>query len=188
MTEPNENTEPGACCAKMKHVLSLGRPIRVETPVCRDGDLQDYQKVALHGLPRGRFVWVRFCPFCGADIWPASLRWARCQALHDAAMKLSDEGDTHRREGRHDEARAVFAAAMESERAAAALARNPQSGGILYRSAAWLALDAGEVEQAERLAALGLSSLGLDERTAEELRAVLREAWARRKGGGAAPA
>lgn len=132
---------------------------------------------------RGRFVWLRFCPFCGADIQPASLRWARCQSLHDAAMKLSDEGDAHRRAGRHDDARAVFASAMESERAAAMLARNTQSCGILWRSAAWLALDAGEVEQAERFAALGLSSADLDDRTAEELRAVLRDAWARREGG-----
>lgn len=104
---------------------------------------------------------------------------SRSSQLHDEAMKISDEGDLLRRRG--DEAGAIraFAHALTVEREAAILEESEPSRGILFRSAAWLALEADQPREAERLAAEGLRSPTLSDRVARELRAVITEAWAR---------
>lgn len=81
------------------------------------------------------------------------------EALHAQAMSHANDGFAHRFLGHHDEAVAEFREAWRLERAAAmglvAESLEP-SRSILFRSAASLALLCGEVEDARRLAHLGL--------------------------------
>lgn len=97
-------------------------------------------------------------------------------ALHDEAMAIADEGDRARRTGDHPEAREYFARAMALERRAADAETTQPSRSILYRSAAWLALEAEDAVEAERLAACGLSDREVPDRVKGELRAVAEEA------------
>lgn len=97
-------------------------------------------------------------------------------ALHDDAMEAADRGDRARRSGNHRDARAHFLHALELERRAADAEHTEPSRSILYRSAAWLALEAEDAAEAERLAACGLSGIGVVERVKFELRAVAEEA------------
>lgn len=99
--------------------------------------------------------------------------------LHEAAMSLADEGDILRRRGAHVDATKAFARALELERRAAELEATEPSRGILYRSAAWLALEAMEPREAERLASAGLAARDVNPKIAEELRAVMEDARVR---------
>lgn len=76
--------------------------------------------------------------------------------LHNAAMALADDAEALRREGNADMARATFADAYDLERQAADAADEEPSRGILYRSAAWLALDAGRADLAADAVTAGL--------------------------------
>ncbi len=67
----------------------------------------------------------------------------------DRAIALADKGD-------HEAARAAFARACTLDTQAAEQCRGPYSRAICYKSAAWLALDAGDPERAIALANKGL--------------------------------
>lgn len=95
--------------------------------------------------------------------------------LHDDAMNYADEGDRARRRADHTAARAAYGRALELERQAAEQERTQPSRCILFRSAAWLALEAEDPAEAERLAACGLADHGVPERVKGELRAVAEE-------------
>ncbi len=101
------------------------------------------------------------------------------KSLHRQAMDLADEGDRLRRSHAFDEATAVFLRAFEMEREAALMVDVEPSRGILHKSAAWLALEAGEARAAEAIAARGLAGLEVPADVAEELRAVLEDAQLR---------
>ena len=98
--------------------------------------------------------------------------------LHEAAMRYADEGVAARKHGDEDAALRAFAAATDSERRAAQSSKTEPSRGILYRSAAWLALEAQVPSAAEQSARAGLESPDLSDRVANELRAVLAAAEA----------
>lgn len=91
-------------------------------------------------------------------------------------MELADEGDFLRRRGSFVEASQKFADAYQFEAEAAAAVTVEPSRSILYRSAAWLALEAGRARDAERMAAKGLAGDAVPKRVAQELRAVLEDA------------
>lgn len=76
--------------------------------------------------------------------------------LHNAAMDIADDADRLRRSGRTDLARAAFSDAYDLERQAADAADEEPSRGILYRSAAWLAIEAGRPEDAADATLAGL--------------------------------
>lgn len=95
---------------------------------------------------------------------------------HEAAMTLADRADAANRR-----VRALFLAASVEEEEAAKLAdASEPSRSILYRSAAWLALNAGDPARALDLARRGLrrSVLPVPPEIAAELRAVGRVARA----------
>lgn len=96
--------------------------------------------------------------------------------LHDQAMEHADAGDSARRRGDHEAARAHFSHALKLERDAAIAETTQPSRSILFRSAAWLALEAEDARLAERLASSGLSDCDVPERIQLELRAVSEEA------------
>lgn len=99
--------------------------------------------------------------------------------LHEEAMELADEGDRLRRRGDPNGAARAFGRALEAERQAAESEKTEPSRGILFRSAAWLALEADQPREAKRLAAEGLQSPEVSERVATELRGVMEVAWGR---------
>lgn len=97
-------------------------------------------------------------------------------ARHEAAMALADRADAANRR-----VRALFlAASVEEEEAAKLSEASEPSRSILYRSAAWLALNAGDPARALELARRGLrrSVLPVPPAIAAELRAVGRVARA----------
>lgn len=93
--------------------------------------------------------------------------------LHEEAMELTDEALLAKREGQHDEAKTLFRRAFELERKVAELLRDDLSAeptrSILYRSAATLALDCGELGEAMQLVRTGLAG-NPPEEIAKELR------------------
>ena len=101
----------------------------------------------------------------------------RTTQLHEEAMELADQGDRLRRRGDAEGAARAFGRALEAEREAAQLESTEPSRSILFRSAAWLALEADQPREAERLAAEGLRSSEVSDRVANELRAVMEVAW-----------
>lgn len=96
--------------------------------------------------------------------------------LHHEAMEHVDGALAARRAGDHPRAREGFARALELERRAAEGEQTQPSRSILFRSAAWLALEAEDAAEAERLAACGLADRHVPERVKGELRAVAEEA------------
>jgi hypothetical protein len=81
--------------------------------------------------------------------------------LHNQAMELSDSADQFRRDKDQASARDLYRHAMEKEREAALGYRDepdakPATTAILLRSAATLALEAGEWREAEKLVGLAL--------------------------------
>jgi hypothetical protein len=96
--------------------------------------------------------------------------------MHRQAMDLADEADRARRVGDEALARNRFSQAASLESDAARLTSAEPSRGILYRSAAWLALEAGDARRAEVSAARGLAGPDVHQETAAELRAVMEDA------------
>jgi hypothetical protein len=96
-------------------------------------------------------------------------------ALHEEAMASADAGDRARRAGDHAAARGHFERALALERQAATAETTQPSRSILFRSAAWLALEAEDPLEAERLAACGLADVEVPDRVRTELRAVSEE-------------
>lgn len=100
--------------------------------------------------------------------------------LHDAAMAMADDALAARRRGDSVAAKELFGRASEAEeqaaRAVAAAENVEPTRSILFRSAASLALEAGRVNDAERLVTAGLAG-NPPEDVAEELR-ELRERMA----------
>jgi len=100
---------------------------------------------------------------------------AQTIALHQEAMEFAQQAMAARDQGR---AQKLFRSAFEKEREAAeALAgelRQEPTRAILFRSAATLALDCGDLAEAERLARKGLAG-----EPPEEQRRELEEILAR---------
>lgn len=103
--------------------------------------------------------------------------------LHERAMSAADRGDALRQWGDDAGARGAFHEAMVLEAQAAEAESTEPSRGILHRGAAWLAVAAEELAEAERLALAGLASAELPERVQQELMEVLEAARAGRRGG-----
>lgn len=101
------------------------------------------------------------------------------KALHQKAMDAADRADAYRRAGDPDAARQAYREALDAEWLAADRSKAQPSIAILYRSAAWLALEADEPRIAERLACTALAREDTAPGFAEELRAVAEEARAR---------
>jgi hypothetical protein len=100
------------------------------------------------------------------------------RTLHEQAMEVAAEAFLLRRRGEGDKAKTLALEAMRLETKAAGVL-SPHDAeparSVLYRSAATLALDAGEPKEAARLAHLGLGGHAPPE-IEDELRAVLRRA------------
>lgn len=101
---------------------------------------------------------------------------SRATELHRRAMALADRAILQSRAGEVNLARDVYREAFVAEREAAASAVAEGLGeptiSVLHRSAATLALDAGEVREAERLIALALCG-----EPPEEIANELRDLW-----------
>lgn len=91
---------------------------------------------------------------------------------HQQAMSCADDGDQARRAGDETSAQVHYARALEMERDVAVAEQTQPSRGILLRSAAWLALDANQPEEALRLARLGLADADVPERYRTQLQEV----------------
>lgn len=103
----------------------------------------------------------------------------RINNLHNQAMEETDRAFLARRQGFEDNAQIHFRRAFELEKEAARLLETSNlepSRSIIHRSAATLALDCGEIREAEKLAALGLAG-DPPEVIAKELRVVLRQVF-----------
>lgn len=100
--------------------------------------------------------------------------------LHNKAMDLAFYGDRAKNIGDEEKAKELYHDAFEAERQAAFEARdkgNPEPGlSILFRSAASLALQCGELREAERIIAHALAGNPNNE-TAAELRELLLEVY-----------
>jgi len=100
--------------------------------------------------------------------------------LHNDAMRLYDQYFQAQDMGRMDIAGSLLREAFEMERDAAALTEPnfdlEPTRSVLHRSAATLALNCGDVEEAKRLAQIGLSGRPPRE-ILHELRDVLADAW-----------
>ena len=85
------------------------------------------------------------------------------ESFHEHAMELTDRALAARRTGNFEEAQRLFVRAFELEAEAAnVLLERPDlepSRSVLYRSAAALALDCGRLEDAKKLARIGLSGM-----------------------------
>ena len=102
--------------------------------------------------------------------------------LHNEAMALAFEADAARKAGNLAEAAEHFARAMDVQRRAAELETTQPSRAIMFRSAAWLAVEAGKLRAAERIAMYALVDDGIPARVQEELREVCREVRVRVEG------
>lgn len=97
---------------------------------------------------------------------------------HHHAMDLADQADRLKRSGQQEDAMKLLAEALEFEKAAALklIDRNSiePTRSVLFRSAASLALEIGQVRDAERMIAVALSGDPPPE-IAEELRDLLEK-------------
>lgn len=98
--------------------------------------------------------------------------------LHRNAMWFADIAFIARHEGDSDRAKDYYLKALEQEREAAQLLVNDLDAeptrSILYRSAASIAMNCGELEEARRLISIGLKGKPPEE-IAEELRGLLEQ-------------
>lgn len=105
---------------------------------------------------------------------------ANFKELHNKAMDLAFFGDREKNAGNEQKAKEYYHEAFEAESEAAFEAKelgNPEPGlSILFRSAASLALQCGELREAERIIAQALSGNPTDE-VATELREMLLEVY-----------
>lgn len=101
--------------------------------------------------------------------------------LHNQAMDLAFLGDKKLQSGAKEEALKLFSQAFKSEKNAAELAEskgNPEPGlSILFRSAATLAYQCGELREAEKLVAHALAGNPPSD-IAVELRELLQQIYA----------
>lgn len=92
---------------------------------------------------------------------------------HDRAMELADRALAARREGNSEQSVAWFREALTFEQRAAELVApdltEEPTRSVLHRSAAALAIECGELREAERLIAVALTGQPPDE-IADELR------------------
>lgn len=95
--------------------------------------------------------------------------------IHNRAMQQAARAELAKMMGDQESVREFLRAAYELEVSAAEKLRNrlalEPTRAVLFRSAAWLALECGELREAERLACTGLSGNPPDE-IADELREV----------------
>lgn len=100
-------------------------------------------------------------------------RAQQVQDYHAAAMRLADLGDKAQKIGVLDLSKGIYAEALLQERCAANLLTHldQPTRPVLYRSAAWLAVNAGKLKEATTLANEGLEGCMYPE-IAEELREV----------------
>jgi hypothetical protein len=100
--------------------------------------------------------------------------------LHHEAMRLVDEAEAARRQGNSQLARERLRQAFDRERQAADGVAGEGSleptRSVLHRSAAALALECGQLREAERLIATALSG-DPPEEIAEELRDLLEQVY-----------
>lgn len=105
---------------------------------------------------------------------------ATFKELHNKAMDLAFFGDREKSAGNEQKAKDYYHEAFEAEREAAFEAKelgNPEPGlSILFRSAASLALQCGELREAERIIAQALAGNPTNE-IATELREILLEVY-----------
>lgn len=92
--------------------------------------------------------------------------------MHQQAMTCADDGDRARRRNDPTGARAHYARGLALERDAALAERTQPSRGILFVSAAWLAMNANQRDEARRLAHLGLADADVPEDVREDLQEV----------------
>src|SRR5438034_8023426 len=99
--------------------------------------------------------------------------------LHREAMELAEEATLERLRGNTGMSIALLRRALEKEQAAAALVESAlefePTRSVLHRSAASLAIECGELSEAERLIAAALSGAPPAD-IAEELRQLRRSA------------
>ncbi|MFH1116276.1 MAG: hypothetical protein V1792_20380 [Pseudomonadota bacterium] len=99
--------------------------------------------------------------------------------MHDKAMEKASKADLARIMGDAESADSFLREAYLLERRAAESLKDrldlEPTRSVLFRSAASLALDCGELREAERLAVMGLSGNAPDE-IADELRGVFERA------------
>ena len=104
---------------------------------------------------------------------------SRLNELHDSAMDFADQAFIARHRGNSRLADELSRKALESESAAAELVKNDLSAeptrSVLYRSAASMAIECGEIREAERLIATALTGNPPTE-IADELRDLLEQA------------
>lgn len=94
--------------------------------------------------------------------------------LHKRAMDAADRADAARRAGSDAEAMLFFREAFSAEREAALLVPTDlePTRSVLLRSAASLAIECGDLREAERLVGMALSSDG-----PEEIREEIRDLY-----------
>jgi len=96
--------------------------------------------------------------------------------IHEEAMSFAERAFLARREGEGEQADSLFRKAFAKEKSAAGLVEGDEhlepTRSVLHRSAASLAVECGEFNEAKRLAEIGLGGSPPGE-IAEELRRVL---------------
>jgi len=102
---------------------------------------------------------------------------------HEMAMEFADQADAAKRTGDVQQAALLYRQALDYERRAASgvapnLSAEP-TRSVLHRSAASLALDCGELREAERLICAALAG-NPPEEIADELRDLLQTIYAQR--------
>ena len=93
---------------------------------------------------------------------------------HDKAMDFAFLADRSKAAGNPVEAKRLYGQALESELDALAALRSPtpKTFAVMHRSAAWLALECGEIRKAEQLASAGLAG-----NPPPDIANELREVW-----------
>ena len=99
---------------------------------------------------------------------------------HREAMHLAEQAESQKAHGDQQSSRVLLCQAFEQERRAASLVEGQTdlepTRSVLHRSAASLALECGELREAERLIATGLSGCPPDD-IADELRDLLEQVY-----------
>lgn len=103
----------------------------------------------------------------------------KVRQLHHEAMDLCDEGFFARRNKETEKAIDAFKKAFALEKEAAMLLKDKHecepTRGVMFRSAGWIAIDAGLLDDAVEMANIGLEGKELHNEIREELNEVLEE-------------
>ena len=94
---------------------------------------------------------------------------------HDRAMEIAEQADLLYLACKDAEAKPLYERALALERSAAEAEQTQPSRGLMLASAGWLAVSAGQHEEAIRLAELGLAG-DVCEKVANNLRHVASNA------------